>query len=62
VQTSLALLKEQQERVDEASVKLAAAVATEKSADALLEIAERKVGAAITEAISGLGDLVAAFT
>jgi hypothetical protein len=60
-QTSLALLKEQQERVDEASARLAAAVATEKSADALLEIAERKVGAAITEAISGLGDLVAAY-
>ncbi len=58
-QTSLALLKEQQERVDEASAKLAAAVAAEKSADVLLEIAERNVGAAITEAISGLGGLVA---
>lgn len=58
-QTSLALLKEQQERVDQASAKLAAAVAVEKSAGALLEIAEGMVGAAIAEAIKGLGDLVA---
>jgi hypothetical protein len=57
----LALLREQQLRLDEAAVELAAAEAAERAVEALLGAADERIRLAIDNAIKELGDLVARY-
>lgn len=57
----LALLREQQLRLDEAVVELTRCEATERAVEALLEAADERIRTAIDNAIKELGDLVARY-
>lgn len=57
----LALLREQQLRLDEATAELAHSEAAERAVEALLKAADERIRTAIDDAIKGLGNLVARY-
>jgi len=57
----LALLREQQLRLDEVATELIRSEVTERAVEALLEAADERIRTAIDDAIKGLGNLVARY-